>query len=495
MIRTIRLPGGEYAYDDAERLGAPGGFGEVFRGRGLGNEAVAIKRLKLTAGNAAHRELAIARELPRTALHVVPVLDAGADAESNNYFVVMPVCDGNLQESISRLVSGMPVDEALIVMRAIVAGLLEVNKIVHRDLKPGNVLFHDGKWKIADFGIAKFVEDSTSLETLRNSLTPAYAAPEQWRGERPTHETDVYALGCILHALVTGKPPFGGTLDDVRDGHLNRVAPPLSGAPDALAAFAAQMLRKQPAGRPTLSRCQSVFAQTFDHAHSQANSHIADAARAVASREAEEEAAREAAAATVKARANLFDEAKAHIDSMVIKLFNSISNVADTATIDKRKRALKFGNAEFVMDECRQLNPSALQARGNALYRDLNWDIICGTTVVLKMQGPTFYAPSATLLYADMRSGSGFRWYEAAFFNAMGGSRGEGDEPFGLSFTSDDFFYALGRGVHSIAAAYGPIPIDAEDESAFLTRWLRNISRAAKGELTRPRYFPIKDLG
>ncbi|MDM3788590.1 protein kinase, partial [Proteus mirabilis] len=78
----------------------------------------------------------------------------------------------------------------------------EVGDIVHRDLKPGNILRHEERWKIADFGIAKFVEDSTSLETLREALTPSYAAPEQWLGQRPTSATDIYALGCIIHALV-----------------------------------------------------------------------------------------------------------------------------------------------------------------------------------------------------------------------------------------------------------------------------------------------------
>jgi len=56
---------------------------------------------------------------------------------------------------------------------------------------------HESVWKIADFGIAKFVEDSTSLETLRNSLTPAYAAPEQWQLQRPTSATDIYSVGVL----------------------------------------------------------------------------------------------------------------------------------------------------------------------------------------------------------------------------------------------------------------------------------------------------------
>ncbi|MBW0150742.1 MAG: protein kinase [Phenylobacterium sp.] len=73
--------------------------------------------------------------------------------------------------------------------------------MLHRDLKPGAVLWHEERRKIADFGIAKFVGDATSLERHRTSLTPVYAAPEQWRGERTKNAADVHALGCIIHAL------------------------------------------------------------------------------------------------------------------------------------------------------------------------------------------------------------------------------------------------------------------------------------------------------
>ena len=92
----------------------------------------------------------------------MPVLDAGRDSESANYFLVMPVAESSLQELIT---SSAPVAEAeaLRILAQIADGLAEVPEIVHRDLKPGNVLLYDGAWRIADFGIARFVEESTSL--------------------------------------------------------------------------------------------------------------------------------------------------------------------------------------------------------------------------------------------------------------------------------------------------------------------------------------------
>src|SRR5512145_1867623 len=93
-------------------------------------------------------------------------------------------------------------------MLQIIRGLQEVQDLVHRDLKPDNILFHQGKWKIADFGIAKFVADATSDKTLKGWMSVHYAAPEQWRSERATNATDIYALGCIGYCLICGTPPF-----------------------------------------------------------------------------------------------------------------------------------------------------------------------------------------------------------------------------------------------------------------------------------------------
>jgi len=65
----------------------------------------------------------------------------------------------------------------------IVTGLQEIGQLVHRDLKSANILFHQGSWKIADFGIARFVEESTSANTVKGFLSPQFPAPEQWSGE------------------------------------------------------------------------------------------------------------------------------------------------------------------------------------------------------------------------------------------------------------------------------------------------------------------------
>lgn len=68
-------------------------------------------------------------------------------------------------------------------------------RVVHRDLKPENVLYLDGHWCLADFGIARHAEASTALDTRKLAMDPHYAAPERWRFERATSAADVYSLG------------------------------------------------------------------------------------------------------------------------------------------------------------------------------------------------------------------------------------------------------------------------------------------------------------
>jgi serine/threonine-protein kinase len=481
-VKIIKLEGGEWELDDTAPLGPPGGFGEVFRGTGDGGP-VAIKRLKLSAAAAAHRELNIGAALSgRSLTHVVPILDLGQDSESDRYFLVMPICERSLQEEITAR-GELPFDDACGVARDILMGLTEVGDIVHRDLKPGNVLFYEGRWRIADFGIAKFVEDSTSLETLRESLTPRYAAPEQWQGQRPTKATDIYAVGCIMHAMLSGAPPYVGDVDDVREAHLHKAPPPLSGASNRIAAIVSQMLRKVPASRPTLERCSAVFAQEEKEPVSAAHPALAEAANAVAVMAAEREAAeREAQARDDEWRA-LTQEARREFAGIIERLFDTICAASEEAK--RTPRSLSFGKGHLIVSGVDDMSRNPAGGPNLGLS---GWTVASHATFTLRATSRD-YEWGATLFYAATPQDPSFRWREAAFF--AWSSVIAQSEPFSLPAYSREFDMALSNVTGRFQAAVGPAEIDGEDEEEFHRRWVALLTRAAVGTLARPERMPV----
>ena len=100
---VIRLNKRSWQYDSSQQVGPSGGFGSVFVGLSSNGERVAVKRLHLDAVDAAHRELDLAEELMKHEfMNVMPVLDFGLDAESDAYFIVMPLAERSLQEELRR---------------------------------------------------------------------------------------------------------------------------------------------------------------------------------------------------------------------------------------------------------------------------------------------------------------------------------------------------------------------------------------------------------
>ena len=117
-----------------------------------------------------------------------------------------------------RLTAGpLPIDEALMVAEQIAAALEAAHQqgLVHRDLKPGNIKVRDdGTVKVLDFGLAKIANDPTpSTVTAVGAIvgTPAYMSPEQAKGHQVTKTADIWAFGCVLYEVLTGKVPFTGS--------------------------------------------------------------------------------------------------------------------------------------------------------------------------------------------------------------------------------------------------------------------------------------------
>ncbi len=488
-MERIRLERGEWNYDPDQPLGPEGGFGAVFAGSGQGQDSVAVKRLNITAQDAAHRELRMAEELAGRELpHVIPILDAGLDAVSGRYFVVMARAQKTLQEELCSGKVWEDLDAAKILLQ-IAEGLSEVHDIVHRDLKPGNILYHQGKWKIADFGIARFVEESTSTRTLKGCLSPPYAAPEQWRFEHSTKATDVYALGCIGYAVLTGSPPFSGpTSEEFRDQHLSAAPPALEGHNRTLRSPLMMMLQKPPHSRPGLGRVKELLrkavAPSEERSLGGGLAALAQAGAQLAERAAEQEARTQSEAAKRQARARLAEEAFTILGDLVERMFQQLSNAAPTA--ERESEACIFiGGARLMVEFLLAGGPVP-----SAAFPQSGWDVIAAAEIKVRQAHPE-YIWSASLWYTNLGSGATYRWYEVSYFANPITGPSPPYQPYALAdFAAADEAVSPVTGLHQ--KAFGPEAIDGEDAEQFFDRWAGSLAKAARGELCKPRRLPLQ---
>lgn len=134
------------------------------------------------------------------------------------YFIVMEFVDGGTLKG--RIDDGPPMTIADIktIMNDLFSALIysHAMDIVHRDVKPANLMLGaQGRWKLTDFGIARF-QSSTTTQYGTYMGTPAYSSPEQVAGDPVDKRTDIYSCGVVLYELLTGKRPFLGSPETIR---------------------------------------------------------------------------------------------------------------------------------------------------------------------------------------------------------------------------------------------------------------------------------------
>ncbi|MBO0914212.1 serine/threonine-protein kinase [Streptomyces laculatispora] len=249
---------------------ANGGMGDVWRGYdAVLDRPVAVKLIRQQAvGGSQQMAAEFAKRFRREARitariqhpGVPQVYDAVLDDTYERLFLVMELVDGVSLSAYVHPDRLLPVSWAVAVAAQVATVLSYAHEVpvIHRDLKPSNILVaRDGTVKVLDFGIAAILRtDVTKLTATGTPIgTYQYMAPEQVRAARTTPQTDLYALGCVLHELLSGRLLF--TADSeymVMHQHVNAAPTPLRllrpEVPQELEDLVLHLLLKAPEARP-----------------------------------------------------------------------------------------------------------------------------------------------------------------------------------------------------------------------------------------------------
>jgi hypothetical protein len=238
-------------------------MGEVYRARDtrLGRD-VALKILPAQLSNDPVRKQRFEREAKTISglnhPNICTLHDIGSQ-DGVDYLVMECVEGETLAEKIKQ--GPFAIEEALLVAKQIAEGLEYAHErgIIHRDLKPSNVkLTTKGQVRILDFGLAKALEGETAEEAWQNSPTlsaaatrtgvllgtAAYMSPEQARGKRVDRRADIWAFGCVLYEMITGRDAFGGeTTSDIL-ACVIRAEPDWSALPGSVPQRIRELLRR-----------------------------------------------------------------------------------------------------------------------------------------------------------------------------------------------------------------------------------------------------------
>ncbi|HET7015525.1 MAG TPA: serine/threonine-protein kinase [Streptosporangiaceae bacterium] len=158
----------------------------------------------------------------------ITVVHDFVETDGDICFIVMEYLNGqNLEQVLEVRPHGLP-DTTVLSMAVEIADALSAahkHGLVHRDLKPANLFYDDGgRIKVCDFGIAVAAADAGIVASGSGYLTgtPQFMSPEQCDGAPVDARSDLYSLGCVLYALLTGQPPFGGRAEDVIASHRSK---------------------------------------------------------------------------------------------------------------------------------------------------------------------------------------------------------------------------------------------------------------------------------
>ncbi len=245
-----------------EKILGQGGMGAVYAARDQKGRAVALK--VLTPDHA--RDKTFIERFRREALAAATLVHPnvarclGAGEQGGTHFLALELVAGGSLDDRLKKTGKIGWREAARLGAGIARALAAIHEagMIHRDLKPGNVLVGaDGVVKVTDFGIARRSGTGSLTKTGEFLGTPDFMAPEQAMAVKKVDgQADLYSLGALLHALVTGSPPFTGSSFSILQKHATAAPPRLrSLVPEASAdldALVFKLLAKEPADRGTV---------------------------------------------------------------------------------------------------------------------------------------------------------------------------------------------------------------------------------------------------
>lgn len=254
------------------RLLGQGGMGEVYLAEDTElSEQVALKIVRSDVArdpqflSRFRREVQFARQI--THPNICRVFDLGRDQgpDGERVFFTMEYLDGESLDSHIKRHDRLEPAVALDIARQLAAGLTALHDkgIVHRDLKPANIIIlrnkaNSGRVVIGDFGLARAVDASPTLTQLtRTGIivgTPEYIAPEQLAGAPATIASDIYALGVVLHQMVTGVRPTSDPKPALPSPWNSVIPRCLHTDPNARPATAARVIEELSGAHPRFSR-------------------------------------------------------------------------------------------------------------------------------------------------------------------------------------------------------------------------------------------------
>ena len=477
-MKLIKL---ENDWEVTGRIG-DGGFGEVFRVVSDSQER-ALKLVPKAPG--AERELLFV-DLG-TARNVVPILEVAETDEA--WAMLMPLAECSLRDKIES--SGpLPLDSAIAVVTDICTTLADLeDRVVHRDIKPENILLLDGRWCLADFGIARYAEATTDEHTKKYALTAAYCAPERWRFERATSATDVYSVGVVMYELLTGKRPFDGpSTDDFREQHLHLQSPVLKTAPAPIAAMCEECLYKAPGARPSAANLIARLERLVADPASENRARLAAANLAEVRRRAERARKRSQESSEEERRRSLFEAAKQSHADIAGSLLNALSEEAPAAQIardGRRASRVQLGEAVLTFSDVLRTETSPWNWDAPA------FDVIAHASLTLSIPSDRYgySGRNHAFWFCDAVEANTYAWYETAFMISPLLNQRSPTNPFSLP-PGESAAKALSTGIAEYQIAWPFERLERGDLREFIDRWVGWLADAATGRLRHPRSMP-----